>query len=38
MSYTQLALLGFVSGVGMACAILSLLSGYFAARRALAEV
>ena len=38
MSFTSLAILGFSSGLGAAALVSSLMTGYFAARRALSEV
>lgn len=38
MSVTSLALLGFGGGVTFACAVLALMSGYFAVTRTLGDV
>lgn len=37
MSVTSLALLGFSGGIGCACAVLALMSGYFAVTRTLGD-
>ena len=38
MSFLQLALLGFTSGMGFAAVVASLMAGYFAARHSLTEL